>query len=165
MRGLGRRVLIAAMLAAPVLGEPVLDGAAAADRHVGYYYPEPGSREVYEARSETLEEATRSLRVAFVTGITNDLGKRPYPAQAAIFAKGAEAEKLIIVALADGRIDTIYRARALFANLTASARLLPIFAQMGVQEVFTFFDLAKMMGFAQITITNGRDFAHQVILE
>ena len=83
----------------------------------------------------------------------------------AIFAKGAEAEKLILVSLQDGRVDTLYRARAVFANLTSVARVLPIFADYGVQDYFTFFDLAKMMGFSQITITNGRDFAHQVFIE
>ena len=136
--------------------------AAAQDRHAGFYYPEPATSEVYEARSFTMQEATRKSRVAFVTGITNEQNKAPYPPQAAIFAKGTEAEKLIIVALEDGRIDTIYRARAIFAQMTAVARLLPVFSQLGVEDYFTFFDLAKMLGFEQITISNGREFAHQV---
>ena len=101
----------------------------------------------------------------FVTGITNEQNKAPYPPQAAIFAKGSEAEKLIIVALEDGRIDTIFRARAIFAQMTAVARLLPVFSQLGVEDYFTFFDLAKMLGFQQITISNGRDFAHQILIK
>lgn len=135
------------------------------DRHVGYYYPEPTSTEVYEARAYTVPEAGRKVRVAFVTGITTEQNKAPYPPQAAIFAKGAEAEKLIIVALEDGRIDTVFRARAIFAQMTAVARLLPVFAQLGVEDYYTFFDLAKMMGFEQITISNGREFAHQVVIQ
>jgi hypothetical protein len=105
------------------------------------------------------------MRIGFVTGITNDQFNKPYAPTVAIFAKGDQAEKLIIVALEDGRLDTIYRARAVFANMTAAARLLPAFAQMGVADYFTFFDLAKMLGFKQITISNGRDFAHQVLLK
>ena len=143
----------------------VATGAQAGDRHAGYYYPEPASREVYEARSETLPEADRATRIGFVTGIANHISEQPYPPQAAMFAKGTEAEKLIIVALVDGRIDTIYRARAVLANMTAAARLLPAFQEMGVQDWFTFLDLAHMLGFKQITITNGRDFAHQLIIE
>ena len=138
---------------------------AAADRHSGYYYPEPASRETYQSPAATLPQANRALRIAFVTGITNQISGLPYPAQAAIFAKGDEAEKLIIVALEDGRIDTIYRARAQFANMTAAARLLPAFQEMQVQDTFNFFDLAKMIGFVQITISNGRDFAHQITIE
>ena len=139
--------------------------AQADDRHAGYYYPEPASWEVYQARSRTLPEADRAARIGFVTGIAKHVSERPYPPQAVMFAKGTEAEKLIIVALVDGRIDTIYRARAVLANMTAAARLLPAFREMGVQDYFTFLDLAHMLGFKQITITNGRDFAHQLIIE
>ncbi|WP_227010776.1 hypothetical protein [Pelagibius marinus] len=143
-------------LAAPALAE---------DRHEGFYYPKLTSSEVYKARALTNPEASRKSRIAFVTGITNEQNKAPYPPQAAIFAKGSDAEKLIIVALEDGRIDTIYRARAIFAQLTAVARLLPVFAQLGVEDYFTFFDLAKMLGFTQITISNGREFAHQIEIQ
>lgn len=141
------------------------DAARADDRHAGYYYPQPESNETYQARSFTLPEASRKARIAFVTGITSEQNKAPYPPTAAIFAKGSEAEKLIIVALDDGRIDTVYRARAIFAQMTAVARLLPVFSELGVEDYFTFFDLAKMLGFEQITISNGRDFAHQVMIK
>ena len=52
----------------------------------------------------------------------------------------------------------------------AADRGLPAFQDLGaqtngVQTNLTFFDLAKMLGFEKITITNGRDFAYQVILE
>ena len=45
------------------------------------------------------------------------------------------------------------------------ARTLPVFAEFGTRDRFTFFDLAKILGFRRITITDGRDFAHQVIIE
>lgn len=140
--------------------------AGADDRHAGYYYPPPdGPPEVYEARAEVLQEANRFSRIGFVTGIATENRKRPYPPVAVMFAKGEEAQKLIIVALQDGRIDTIYRARAIFADMTSVARLLPIFREMGVEDYFTFFDLCRMLGFEQITISNGRDFSHQILLQ
>jgi hypothetical protein len=156
-------IWLAALLALGLSAAPA--AAAEDDRHAGYYYPEPTSSEVYDARAYTLPEASRKLRIAFVTGITTEQNKAPYPPQAAIFAKGSEAEKLIIVALEEGRIDTVYRARAIFAQMTAVARLLPVFSELGVEDYFTFFDLAKMLGFEQITISNGREFAHQVTVQ
>ena len=135
------------------------------DRHAGYYYPKPGSQETYEARADTLPEASRKVRIGFATGLANQLRARPHAQTLAVFAKGAEAEKLILIALQDGRIETIYRARAVFANLTAIARVMPLFAEFGVQDVYTFFDLAKMLGFTQITISDGDDFAHQVFIQ
>ena len=139
--------------------------AHAGGRHAGYYYPPPESIEVYTARAKTLPEADRKLRIGFVTGITNQLAALPYAPTAAIFAKGEQAEKLIIVALEDGRIDTLFRARAIFANLTAAARVMPLFQKRGVEDWLTFFDLANMLGFEKVTISDGRDFAHQVKFE
>ena len=72
---------------------------------------------------------------------------KPGAQETYIFAKGEEAQKLIIVALEDGRMDTLFRARAVFANLTAVSRGMPIMQELGVQDWFTFFDLAKMLGF------------------
>ena len=144
----------------------VVPAVQAADRHAGYYYPPPETApEVYEARAQVMAEASRATRIGFVTAIATETRKKPYPPPATIFAKGEEAQKLIIVALQDGFIDTLYRARALFADMTAQARLLPVFQELGVQDYFTFFDLAKMLGFQQITISNGRDFTHQILLE
>ena len=160
-----KTVLKAGALAAGVALFLAAGTAGAADRHAGYYYPEPQTKETYTARSRTLAEANRAMRIGYVTGTTLQHLNRPYPPQIAIFAKGAEAEKLIVVGLVDGRVDTLFRARAIFANMTAAARQLPAFAQMGVQDSFTFFDLAKMLGFQQITITDGRDFAHRVFIE
>ena len=88
----------------------------------------------------------------------------PYPPDFAVFAKGEQAEKLLIVAMRDGVIDSIYRARALLAMLTSVSRATPLFQDYGVAEVFTFFDLLKILGFAQLTISDGDDFAHQVLI-
>lgn len=163
-------VLGGVALAALSAGSGLAQNAASStnddvDRHVGYYYPEPSSQEVYSARAETMPQASRGLRLGFVTGFTGKQLEATYPAPYVMFAKGAEAQKLIIVAMEDDRVNSIYRARGLFAMMTAFSRGLPIFRENGVEDRFTFFDLAKLLGFEQITITDGHDFAHQVIIE
>lgn len=135
------------------------------DRHSGYYYPTPQSEETYKARSRTLEESGRRSRIAFVTGLTNRMLQNPYPPEFAIFAKGAEAEKLIIVAVKSNSYNTLFRMRGLLATLTAVARATPLFREAAVQEFFTFFDLCKMLGFERITVSDGRSFAHRIVLE
>jgi hypothetical protein len=72
---------------------------------------------------------------------------------------------MIIVALQEGQINTLYRARALLANLTALARLTPFFRENAIADQGTFFDLLKLLGFTQVTISDGDKFAHQVKLE
>lgn len=155
-------LVAALLLAAPaVMAQEDADG----DRHAGYYYPPPASTETYQARVETLPGDSRLRRVAFVTGVTAQLMKSSYAPQYAIFAKGDEAQKMIIVALADGPMDTLYRARAVLANLTAMSRVTAFFREHTVEEDATFFDLLKLLGFKQLTISDGDSFAHQVVIE
>ena len=130
------------------------------DRHTGYYYPPITSSEVYEARAAVMSDADRSERIRFINNLTEQILSRPYPPQYAIFAKGDEAQKLIIVAQRPGVIGTIYQARALLAMLTAVARSSRLFQEFGVQEYFTFFDLARLFGFERITISDGDTFSH-----
>lgn len=156
MRGLGALALAAIVVAAPAAAQP------AGDRHEGYYYPKVTSREVYASRARALPEVDRRKRIGFVTGIAKQMTELPYPAPYALFAKGDDADKLIIVANQDGTLATVYRARALLATLTAFARLTPLFAEYAVEDLFTFLDLAKLLGFRQVTVSDGRGFAHQI---
>jgi hypothetical protein len=155
--GLGALRLGALGLAAAVAGPVRAD-----DRHAGYYYPPPQTIEIYHARGETLPDSDHIRRIGFVVELTRQMLDKPYPPEFVVFAKGEDAEKLLIVALKDDVIDTIYRARALLAMLTSVARATPLFREVGVADYFTFFDLLDMMGFRQLTISDGDDFAHQV---
>ncbi len=134
----------------------------AEERHAGYYYPPPKTQETYVARAKTLPDSDRKRRLGFVTAMTAQMMSNPYPPPFAIFAKGDAAEKLIIVGLYENSYNTLYRMRGLLAMLTASARMTPFFNEAGVEDYFTFFDLAKLLGFTQITVSDGRDFAHRI---
>jgi len=135
------------------------------DRHVGYYYPELTSAETYVARAKVLPRASRNMRIGFVVAQT--LGQRElgYPPRFAMFAKGDEAQKLIIVGLHEGSFGTLYRARGVLAQMTAAARSTELFRDLKVEDYFTFFDLVRMLGFERLTITDGRTYAHQVTVE
>lgn len=136
------------------------------DRHAEYYYPAPQSSEVYGARAEVLPEASRRSRIAFVTHVMNEMiRKNPYPPQYAIFAKGGEAEKMIIVSLSGDSYDTLYRMRALLAMLTAVARTTPLFKEERVEDYYTYLDLCKMLGFKLLTVSDGKRFAHQIRID
>ena len=142
-----------------------ITAAHAADRHAGYYYPTPGPSETYKARTITTADADRKMRLGFIVGITQNMLHAPYAPRFVMFAKGEQAEKMVIVALEDDYIDTIYRARALLAMLTAIARTTPLLQELGLADFLTFFDLVKLLGFVQITISDGDQFAHQITLE
>lgn len=139
--------------------------AAAADRHAGYYYPSPQSEETYRAPLPPLDGVTRLSRVAFVTQLDQLQKQKPYPPAYHMFAKGSEAEKLIIIATEANRYDTLYRMRGLLASMTADARTSPLFKRLGHVEELNFFDLLRMAGFKQLTVTNGTEMAHRVYFE
>ena len=144
----------------------VAGGAAQAeDRHAGYYYPKPVTKESYRARARMMAGANRQSRVAFVTTITNGmLSKNPYPPQFAMFSKGKRQEKLIIVSLREDAYNTIFRARALLAQLTAVARTTRLVREQMKPSHLTFLDLLKLMGFEQLTISDGKNFSHQILI-
>jgi hypothetical protein len=54
-------MIMAAALAAALSAAP--GGAAAGDRHAGYYYPKPVSTEVYKSRARELPKIDRKVRI------------------------------------------------------------------------------------------------------
>lgn len=140
-------------------------GLRAEDRYVGYYYPQPGTSETYQAPLPVFQGVSRLSRVGFVTGLDQIQKQKPYPPIYHMFAKGGEAQRLIIVATEEGRYNTLYRLRGLLASLTADARTSPVFTKIGSVEQLNFFDLLKLVGFEELTITNGDKISHRVIIE
>lgn len=158
------RMLAAAVPLATVLWGPAI-AHAQNDRHAGYYYPPPAAVEVYKARAKTMKTATRAMRIGFIVNLVSFMSERSYAPMFAIFPKGGRAQKLIVVANQAGRLNTIYRVRAMLAAMTSLARKTPVFRQKKVATIFTFLDLLMMLGFDRITISDGDRFAHQIRLE
>ena len=152
-------------LVAMVMALVTIVPVSAGDRHAGYYYPAPQTREVYEARATTLPDASRKRRILFVTELTNQMMNNPYPPPFVVFAKGARAEKMIITSLYADGYNTLYRMRALLALLSARARSTPIFTECQVEDLFTYLDLLKLLGFERLTVTDGENFSHQIELK
>ena len=139
--------------------------AATEDRYVGYYYPAPTSTEVFESKLQTLPGADRAQRVQFTTIVAQGTLQGSYRFPYAVFVKGGPAERLIIVGLQPGELSTIYRMRAVLANMTAQSRLSSFFQERTIAEDSTFFDLLKMLGFKSVTITDGEKLTHQVTIK
>lgn len=136
--------------------------ADAKDRYIGYYYPTPDEIETYCARVPPLPDMDKRRRVGFVIGIKEGMSNKPYDSAYSVFVKGGESTKLIIVAKTDGYLGTIYRVRALLADLTNSARTTPIFEESGAPENLTFLDLLTLLGFESVTVSDGDIFTHQI---
>lgn len=148
-----------------LLGFVLLSGGAAASEpgaHAGYYYPPVTSEEQFERILRPMPPAPREVRVDFVTMLTAAQLAAPESPRFVFFAKGAEANKLILVALDDEVFKTLFRARAVLAQMTSNLRNGAFFRQQNVQYGATFFDMLQMMEFDTLVVSDGESWAHEV---
>lgn len=150
------RLALAACLAA---------GAALAEEREGYYYPPVGSQESFSRTLAQTPPADRTVRIAFVTQVTKNQLESPAPPRYALFAKGDDADELIIVALDDDVFSTLFRARAVMAQLSAPARATEFFVRNELSDVATFYDMLKIMDFDHLTLSDGKTWSHRVEFE
>ena len=162
------RILIAAVIAAslaPISLAPISPGGEAwAGGRDSYYYPAVDSEEVFTRDLTMAPAAGRAVRVGFTTQVTKSQLAAPESPRFVIFAKGDEAQHMIIVALDDEVFKTIYRARAVLAQLTSNARGAELFINE-IRDDATWFDLAKLLGFKDMVISDGATWSHRVIFE
>lgn len=146
----------------PKAAKPAAAAPAEEDRYIGYYYPKPATVENYTSTMQTIAGTERPQRVQFATVVSQGTIQSAYRVPYAVFVKGDKADKMIIVGLQPGELGTVYRARAILANMTTMSRLSPFFQERTIAEDANFFDLLKLLGFRQLTITDGDKFTHQV---
>ena len=162
------RILIAAVIAAslaPISLAPIsLGGAALAAGRDSYYYPPVDSEEVFAREISAAPRTDRTVRILFTTQITKAQLAAPESPRFVIFAKGDEARHMIIIALDDEVFKTIYRARAVLAQLTSNARGAELFINE-IRDDATWFDLAKLLGFDDMVISDGATWSHRVTFE
>ena len=173
MKTLAAAVAAALLIAVPAVAQqkaaapakPAAAAPAGEDRYVGYYYPKPTSTEVFESTMQTVAGVDRPQRIQFVTVVSQGTIQSAYRVPYAVFAKGEKADRMIIVGMQQGELNTIYRMRALLANMTTMSRLSPFFQERTVAEDATFFDLLKLLGFTMLTVTDGEKVTHQVTIK
>lgn len=136
---------------------------SAEDRYVGYYYPEITSEETFDRLVRDSQGAGKAVRVDFINIITTAQLEAPESPRFVFFAKGEDSSTLILTALDDDVFSTLYRARAIMAQLTVNVRKGGFFREEELQYVATFYDLLQLMGFDELVITDGEDWAHRVI--
>ncbi len=128
-----------------------------------YYYPKITSQEIFSRVLLTAPESDKDVRIGFATSITQAQLAAPESPRFVIFAKGDDAKKLIIIALDDNIFKTIYRARALLAQLTSNLRGNNFLGKQDLKDEGTFYDLLQLMRFESLVISDGDTWAHKVV--
>lgn len=159
------RLLRRAALAGALAAAAASASFAAEDRYAGYYYPEVGSEEVFARALLTGPLPDANARETFITMITRAQLEAPDTPPYVLFAKGEDSRKLILVGLDDQMFRTLYRARGVMAQLSASMRGAPFFKEQGLQSTGTFYDMLQLLDFESLVITDGASWAHRVTFE
>jgi hypothetical protein len=97
-----------------------------------------------------------------VNQITTSQLAAPESPRFVFFAKGDDASTLILTALDDDIFSTLYRARAIMAQLTVSVRKNGFFKDEDLKYLATFYDVLQLMQFEELLITDGETWTHRV---
>ena len=135
---------------------------AAADRQEGYYYPAVTSEEEFTRNLIEGPAPNQTVRETFVALITRAQLDAPSPTRFSLFAKGGDSRRLIMVGLDDDAFRTLYRARAVLAQLTYNLRGTSFFIENDVADVGTFFDILQTLDFESLTVSDGMTWSHRV---
>lgn len=149
--------LIAIALAVALAGP-----LSAQDRYQGYYFPQITSQEVFDRVVRSGAGANKAVRIDFVNTLTNAQLESVLNPNYVFYTKGNDAGTLILTALDDEVFATIYRARAIMAQLTVSVRTGGFFVEEELQYVATFYDLLQLLEFDELIITDGKTWSHKV---
>lgn len=136
--------------------------AFAKDKYVGYYVADVASEESFDRVIRDAGQSSKAVRVDFVNQVTIAQLKEPESPRFVFFAKGNDASTLILTALDDEVFSTLYRARAIMAQMTVSVRQSGFFKQEQLEYVATFYDLLQLMQFDELLITDGETWTHRV---
>lgn len=144
---------------------PVLSVAAVDERTgAGTYYPRISSIETPEIRFGQMAGVGPEERQFFIDQVNLAASTPGRTAPIVAQAVGENHETLVFIYLdAEGPM-TPFLARAILARLTSVSRFAPAIAEMGLSSEFDIYNMAAVLGFGQIIVSDGRDFAHQASL-
>ena len=161
--------LFASLFALMVFAAAALPGASHAashasggDKYVGYYYPPITSEETFSRVLTRAPNARASVRTNFVTTITKAQLEAPESPRFVFFEKGADSETLVLIALDDEVFSTLFRARAVLAQITSNLRGTKFFIDQNLNIEGTFYDMLQIMSFKTMIISDGRNWSHRV---
>lgn len=157
-----RPAIIAAIFIACLASGSAGEARADEDKYADYYYPPVTSEETFSRVMTEGKDGGQEVRVNFVTAITKAQLATPESPRFVIFEKGADSENLIIVALDDEVFRTVFRARALLAQMTSNMRGTDFFRKQNLHLEGTLYDMLQVMGFATLVVSDGATWAHRV---
>lgn len=144
----------------PALPASAIDEATG----VGRYYPPASSVETPNILFERMEGVGPQQRQSFADQINLAASAPGRTVPIVVQAVGADKQTLVFLYIGAEGPMTPYLARGILARLTSITRAAPAIAEMGLSSEFDVYNMAAVLGFSRVIVTDGRDFAHQANL-
>jgi len=158
--------LIAACETLPVANETDIVTAdviveADSDTGEGIYYPKVTISEQPEIRFSPILGAGPQERQFFVDQINRAATTSERDIALVVQAVGSENQTLLFMPLGREASPTIYIAKAMLARMTSVLRFAPAITEMGISQEMDVYNMAAILGFKRIVLTDGRAFSYQ----
>lgn len=131
----------------------------------GLYFPAPTSFEEPQIRFPTLEGVGPAQRRLFVDQVNLAASESSRSVSIVAQAVGEDHGTLVFIILGGHSEPTTYLAKAFLARMTSVSRFTPAIAEMGLSEEFDIYNVAAVLGFQRIVVSDGRAFSHQADLK
>jgi hypothetical protein len=131
----------------------------------GVYFPTPTSAETREPEFRSGIDPGPERRQFFTDQVNLAAATSARQAPIVVQAVGEERRTLVFTVLETTSEPTPYLARALLARATSIIRFAPAIAEMGISQDFDVYNMASLLGFTSIVVTDGRDFAHEIRIQ
>lgn len=130
----------------------------------GTFYPPATSFETPDIRFPQMAGVGPQQRQYFIdqVNLAGSTPGRTVPIVAQ--AVGVERQTLVFTDLDAEAPMTPYIARGILARLTSITRAAPTIAELGLSGEFDIYNMAAVLGFKRVIVTDGRDFAHEATL-
>ncbi|MEO0608156.1 MAG: hypothetical protein AAFY82_07975 [Pseudomonadota bacterium] len=158
--------LVSACETSPMASDTNLVGAGAlteadAATGEGIYYPKVTLSDQPEIRFGPILGAGPQERQFFVDQINRAATTSERDIALVVQAVGTENQTLLFMPLNRDGSPTPYIAKAMLARMTSVLRFAPAITEMGISQEMDVYNMAAILGFDRIVVTDGRAFSYQ----
>lgn len=146
---------------------PAAVGVTSVDERTGEgtYFPAVSSVETPEIRFARVAGVGVQQRNVVVDQLNLAVATNGGTLPIVVQAVGQDRSTLVFTYMNADSTMTPYIARGILARLSSLSRLLPVVNELGLSSEVDVYNVAVVLGFERIIVTDGRNFAHQANLD
>ena len=131
----------------------------------GLFYPPVTETETRSVRFGAMTGASPEQRQYFTDRVNMETSGRGLTMPFIVQSTGVDQDVLVVMVSGFDEPLTSYISRGLLARMTSITRFAPTIAEMGLSQELDVYDVAAVLGFTQIVITDGREVSYGTKLE